>query len=161
MIGNNKSFNLITRTRKTFSLILSSFDYAVTFFFRINGKIKLTFVSTAIMQFVSTINLKRIRMTISQMKLITKITQTINLKRIRLVIVIRERLNAVAVFNQKTRLSFISKAIQKVVSIIILKKIKLTFVPTLATFFSLGYYDPQTLLTMDTQTLGSLDYIIA
>jgi len=159
MAGNKKSFNLTSVSSKTFNLILSSFDYAVTFLFRINNKIKITFVASLINKFTQTINLKKIRILISQVKLIVKPTQTVNLKTIRLVAISKLIGKIVSVIRIKNVITFVSTAKQKIVSSIILKKIKFTFTAILATFFTLAYHDPSTLATMDVQTLADLDYV--
>ena len=159
MAGNKKSFNLTSVSSKTFNLILSSFDYAVTFLFRINNKIKITFVANLINKFTQTINLKKIKILISQVKLIVKPTQTVNLKTIKLVAISKLIGKIVSVIKIKNVITFISTARQKIVSSIILKKIKFTFTAILATFFTLAYHDPSTLAVMDIQTLADLDYI--
>ena len=159
MAGNKKSFNLTSVSSKTYNLILSSFDYAVTFLFRINNKIKITFVANLINKFTQTINLKKIKILISQVKLIVKPTQTVNLKTIKLVAISKLIGKIVSVIKIKNVITFISTARQKIVSSIILKKIKFTFTAILATFFTLAYHDPSTLAVMDIQTLADLDYI--
>jgi len=159
MAGNKKSFNLTSVSSKTFSLILSSFDYAVTFLFRINNKIKITFVASLINKFTQTINLKKIKILISQVKLIVKPTQTVNLKKIKLLALSKLIGKIVSVININNVIIFISSARQKIISSIILKKIKFTFTAILATFFTLAYHDPSTLATMDIQTLADLDYV--
>jgi len=159
MTGNKKSFNLTAISSKAYSLILSSFDFAVTFIFRINNKIKITFVSSIINKFTQTINLKKIKIIISQIKLIVSPTQSINLKKIKLVSVLRLIGKIFSTIKIKNVISFISSARQKIVSSIIIKKIKFTFTAILATFFTLAYHDPSALSIMDVQTLADLDYI--
>ena len=159
MAGNKKSFNLTSVSSKTFSLILSSFDYAVTFLFRIRNKIQITFIASLINKLTQTINLKKIRIIISQVKLIVKPIQIFNLKKIKLVAVSKLIGKIISTINIKNTIVFISKAGQKIISLIILKKIKFTFTAILATFFTLAYHDPSTLATMDVQTLADLDYI--
>lgn len=159
MAGNKKSFNLTSVSSKTFALILSSFDYAVTFLFRINNKIRMTFVASLINKFTQTMNLKKIRILISQVKLIVKPTQTVNLKKIKITALSKLIGKLVSVIKIKNVITFVSTARQKIISSIILKKIKLTFTAILATFFTLAQHDPSTLATMDIQTLADLDYV--
>ncbi len=159
MAGNKKSFNLTAISSKTYNIILSSFDYAVTFLFRIRNKIRINFVSSAVVKFVSTFNLKKIKILISQVKLIVKPTQVINLKKIYINIsssLIGQIFSNITITNS---IIFISTARQKIISSIILKKIKFSFTAILATFFTLAYHDPSTLATMDVQTLADLDYV--
>ena len=86
------------------------------------------------------------------------ITQTINARRVRIIYVAKERMKAVVTILLKNRITFISKAIQKLVSTIVIKKIQIIATPILAQFFTLGYFDPQTLGTLDVLTLGEMDY---
>lgn len=159
MTGNKKSFNIVSVSSKAFSFILDSFDYAVTFLFRINNKIRISFIGSAIVKFTQIINLKRIRIIISQVKLIVKPTQIFNLKKIKILISSKLIGKISSILHIKNTILFISKARQRIISSIILKKISFVFTAILATFFTLGEYDPDTLATMDIKTLGDLDYI--
>lgn len=159
MAGNKKSFNLTSVSSKTFALILSSFDYTITFLFRINNKIKITFVASLINKITQTINLKKIRILISQVKLIVKPTQTVNLKKIKFTALSKLIGKVVSVIRIKNVITFISTARQKIISSIILKKIKFTFTAILGKFFTLAYHGPSTLAAMDIQTLADLDYV--
>jgi len=159
MAGNKKSFNLTSVSSKTFNLILSSFDYAVTFLFRIRNKIQITFIASLINKVTQTINLKKIKILISQVKLIVKPTQTINLKKIKFTAISKLIGKIISIIRIKNVITFISTARQRIVSSIILKKIKIGFTAILATFFTLAYHDPSTLATMDIQTLADLDYV--
>lgn len=155
---NQKTFNLVNRVSKSFDLIINNFAYATTLLFRIAFKIGLSFSPTFALKFASTINLRRIRLIISQMKLRVSITQTINVRRVRLIYVLRERLKAISTISLRLRMTPVSKAIQKAVSSIVVKKITLILNPTLAQFFTLGEFDPQTLGDLDALTLGEMDY---
>ena len=155
---NQKSFTLINRVSKTFPIIIANFAYAATLLFRIRDRIRLTFSPIFYINFIYTLTLKRIRLIIFQVKLITKPTQTINLRRVRLIATAREKLKAVTTIYGRIRLTILSSARQKLVSSIVIKKIVLTISPTLAQFFTLGDFDPETLGTLDVQTLGEMDY---
>lgn len=155
---NSKTFNLIVRTSETFDLIIENFAYAATLLFRIRNKIRITFSPQFFLVMYSTINLRRIRVLISQMKLITSLTQVINLRRVRIILSIKERIKFVSTVYGRVRLSVSSKAIQKVITSIIIKKVSFTMIPILATFYTLGDYDPQILGDLDSLTLGEMDY---
>lgn len=160
MTGNKKSFSLTNISSKSFNIILSSFDFAVTFLFRIKNKIKIVAISSAIQKISQTISVKKIKIIISQMKLITKITQTFNVKKVKFSFISKAILSSFSTINIKNTISFISKLTQKANTTIILKRIKIIVVPLFAQFFTLGTYDVQTLGTMDIVTLGNLDYIL-
>lgn len=156
---NEKSFNLYNRIQKVFSLSVAHFAFAATLLLRIRLRLQMTFAPVFAINISSIIRLRRIRILISQVKLITKITQTINLRRVHLSIFAREIIKFVITYSSKIPILIVSTARQKLVSSIIIKKIVLTINPTLAQFFTLGDYDPDTLGSMDTETLGELDYV--
>jgi len=158
IITNEKTFTLINRVSKTFSLGIKNFAYAATLLFRIRDRIRLTFSPVFAVGLFSTISLRRVRLLFSQMKLITKITQTISLRRIRITYIFRQKMASFVTIFSRIRMTIISSARQKLVSSIIIKKITLAITPTLAQFFTLGDYDPDTLGTLDTLTLGDMDY---
>ena len=161
MGASRKSFSLYTKTRKSFNIVMSYFDYTISFIFNITNRIRISFASSAIVRSVSNINLKRIRIVISQVKLITSMLQTINLKRVRIVATARERGRLIVSIIQRLNITFVSKALQRLATTIILKKIKFTFTAILATFYTLAYHDPSTLATMDVETLEDLDYLLS
>lgn len=160
MTGNKKSFILTNISSKSFNIILSSFDFVVTFLFRIKNKIKIVAISSAIQKISQTISVKKIKIVISQMKLIAKITQTFNIKKVKFSFISKAILSSFSIINIKNTISFISKLTQKANTTVILKRIKITVVPLFAQFFTLGTYDVQTLGAMDIVTLGNLDYIL-
>lgn len=157
---NRKTFRLINRISKTFSFVIYNFAYAATLLFRISSKIILTFIPSFMIKPLLVLNIKRVRLIISQVKLITKITQTINIRAIRLVASTKATVKDIIVIYLRMRISFISSAKQKLITNLLIKKITLTIVPTIAQFFSLGFYDPSPLLNLDPITLGNLDFTI-
>ncbi len=156
---NKKTFSLINRISKSFTLYIANFALSVTFIFRIRDRVRLFFTPILALRMVSTITIKRIRLTISQMKLTEKITQTINARRVKITYVFKEALKAVTIFTFKNVTTFIMKERDKVVTII-RQKAPLTFVAILGTFYTLLEYDPDTLSATDAITLGVLDYTV-
>lgn len=161
MIINKKAYDLVLRASKSFELFIANFPFNQTILFRVRDKIILTFVAQLQSVLSITMNVKKIRLVISQVKLTTKITQTINVKRIRATYVFRQRMKAVSTILLRVEQTFVSKAIQKAVTTIVQGRFSLTIEPILATFFPLSEYDPDALSTMDTQTLQDLDYSAA
>lgn len=155
---NQKTFNLVNRISKSFDLIIDNFAYAATLLANFRSRIAITISPTFALSVFSTINLRRIRLVISQMKLIVKLTQTISLRRVRLVISVKERVSNLLTILGRLRITAVSSARQKLVTSIIIRKIVLTIDPTLAIFFTLGDFDPDTLGTLDVLTLGEMDY---
>ncbi len=155
---NEKTFDLTNKVSETFSMIISHFAFATTLLFRIRDRLRLIILPSFSMKMVSLINLRKIRLTIGSTKLITSIMQTINAKRVSFIFSIKERLSSIISIYGRIPITISSKAIQKAISTILLKKITLTINPVIATFFTLGYFDPKILGDLDTLTLGKMDY---
>lgn len=157
---NKKTFNVINRISKSFSMIISHFAFATTLLFRVRFTIRQIITPTFAVKASSIINLRKVKLVISQVKLITKITQTINLRKIKLNMTMKEIGKLVITMYGRVRIGFVSKAIQKASSSIIIKKVQILATPILATFYTLGNFDPDTLGTLDVLTLGDMDYTI-
>jgi len=155
---NQKTFNLTNRISKSFDMVIDNFAYVATLLMNILFKLRIVFSPTFAIAFLTNINIRKVKLIISQVKLRVSITQTINARRVRIIYVARERIKAVVTILLRNRITFISKAIQKLVSTIVIKKIQIIATPILAQFFTLGYFDPQTLGTLDVLTLGQMDY---
>lgn len=155
---NKKSFELINRIGKTFSLYIANFETATTLIFRIIQQIDIGFVMSSIQKLVTTINIKKIRLTISTVKLIQSVTQTINAKYIKATYTIREIMKFVTAIGVEIPIEFVSKARQKIVTILYQGILSVTATAIYAVFFLLSEFDPQTLGTLDTEILQDMDY---
>ena len=156
---NKKTYNLYIRATKTFSLIILGFSKSASWPFRtIIKSIKITYLMKSIMKMITFLNLRKIKITISKTTLIGKIVSAINLKKIKLIIIAKIRTKIISVIYYRLKFSFVSKARQKLISIIKTGKLSFVLTPVLATFFTLSVYDPQTLGTLDTLTLGQMDF---
>lgn len=160
MNKNEKNFRLVNTISKNFQIIIANFQYAATLLFNINMKIPIGFVPSFISKLVTAMRLRRIRIVISTVKLIANMTQAISSRRVNLAFVIRERLKAVTSIVIKHPILFVSKARQKLVSIVNEGFLHIGWVMTLATFFTLGDFDLDTLGTLDVLTLGDMDYTV-
>jgi hypothetical protein len=159
MQKQTKSFNLTLRNTKAYSIILSGFQFATSLFFRIGFKIAIALSPSFIQKAVSAIRLRRVNFAVSKTSLIANITQTISARRIRIVASMKQTMKFVSSIYLRNRLSFVSRTIQKLTSSIIIKKIQIASDPTIAQFFLLGTYDPDTLGDWDAVTLGAMDYV--
>ena len=160
MNKNEKNFRLVNKISQNFQIIIANFEYAATLLFNINMKIAIGFMPTFIAKMVIAMRLRRIRIVISTVKLITKMTQAISLRRVRLSFSIREQMKAVTAIVIKHPMLFVSKARQKIVSAINEGFLHVAWDMTVATFFTLGDFDPDTLGDLDAFTLGDMDYTI-
>jgi len=156
--SNKKSFSLLTKVTKTFSIYISNFQTATTLIFRIIQQISISFVMSSIQKLVSVLSVKKIRITISIVKLIANITQTINSKYIRITYVIREIMKFVTIIGVEVPIEFISKARQKIITILYQGILSISATAVYAILFLLSQFDPQTLGTLDAETLGDMDY---
>lgn len=159
MILNKSTFNIVKRAKTTFTVAVDGFRSATTLIFRIRDRIRIAFVATLASQLYATILIKKVRLVISQAKLRVSITQTINLKRVSISYVFKQQMKFVSTIYGRLPIVAISKARQKIVSTIKNGILSVVAEPTLATFFNLGTYDPQTLGTLDVKTLGEMDYV--
>lgn len=158
MNKNEKDFYLTNRTFKTFSVIISGFQYAATLLFRIRDHIVITAIPKFTGKMVTIMRLKRVRLVISQMKLISKMVQVISLRRITVVALMKQSMKAAAAIIVYMPAIFVAKLRQKIVTLVLQGKLTIIISPTLASFFLLGTFDPSTLGTLDTNTLGDMDY---
>ena len=159
MDTNKKSFDLIVRTKETFNLYLYNFQMAVTFFFRIRDKIRITFVSKLSTKMFSVINIKRIKL-IPIAKLRESVFLTINSKRVSISYIVRERLKAVTTILSSVTINYVMRLRQRLVTTLYQGILTITFDPILAKFYLLSDFDLDTLADVDVLTLGDMDYII-
>lgn len=160
MNKNEKTFRLVNKISQSFSIIVTNFQYAATLIINIRLKLNLAFVPLLQMKFVTIMRLRKIRLTISQMKLITNMVQTISARRVNILTTLRQSMKAVVVIYIRLPITFVSKARQKLVSIIKQGKLTIVGTPSLVQLFLLGRYDPDTLGTWDASTLGAMDYTV-
>lgn len=154
---NKKDFSLINRISKSFSILIDDFKFAATLLFNVRFNIRQIYTPSFKINFSQIFNLRKVKITISPFALIANITQIINVSRVRLVLAYQEIDDFVITMSQKTPITFATQLIQQLVTIVTIKKIQFIFTATIAHFFSLGDFDPDTLLVMDSQTLGQLD----
>ena len=159
MDTNKKSFDLIVRTKETFNLYLYNFRMAVTFFFRIRDKIRITFVSKLSTKMFSTINVKRIKL-IPIAKLKESLSLIINSKKISVAYLVKERLQAVTTIVSGVAINYTMRMRQKLVTTLSQGILTISTSPVLAKFYLLSDFDLDTLADVDVLTLGDMDYII-
>ena len=157
---NRKSFRTKIRATKSFRMYIQDFAFAVTFLFRMREKIRLTFIPSFMVKPSLTINSRRIRLLLSS-RLITRMTQTISSRRIRLNFSMKEIQKAATTISAKHPMVFFIRSRQRIMTTINNGKLRVLVSPTIAQFFNLGTYDPQTLGTLDTKTLAQMDYVIS
>ena len=154
---NTKSFNLANIASKAFNVVVSGFQFVTSLFFRVRSTIAIDFVFLSIAS-ASVINrIRRVKLTTTT-KLIGSQIQSINLRKIKLLAVMTTKGSDAMTFFLRLPVLYVSSAIQKLVSSVKAGIHNLDISPTIAVFFTLGYYDPDTLGTWDASTLGAMDY---
>lgn len=154
---NQKTFNVINKISSTFDLFIANFAYATTLLFRIRFKIKLIPISSAKIKFTLPLVIKKIKLT-TITSLISSLVQTIKTGILRFTYTLSAVISFTLIVTNKLSITAYLKGIQKVVTGIIIKKIQIITDPIIATFFTLGYFDPEILGDLDALTLGEMDY---
>jgi hypothetical protein len=93
-------------------------------------------------------------------EILLKPTQTIAVKKISFVFTPKEILKGFVTITIKQPMVFVSKAIQKATTHIAGGKLVLILNATPASYFTLGHFDPSSLGTLDSLTLGDMDYVL-
>lgn len=160
MNKNETTFRLVNRISKDFSIIISNFEYAATLLANIRSKLRINLIMSLLTNISSSVLLRKIKISISQVKLITSLVQTINSKTIRISIVFRQRMSSIISIYLRNPISFVSKARQKILSTISDGKLIISTSPVFVILFTLGHWDVYTLLPLDSMTLGDMDYTV-
>jgi hypothetical protein len=157
---NQKNFSIINRISKSLSLYITDFPYVITLLFRISDRMVLTFTPIVAMIFSSTIIIKRVRLTISSVKFTEKPVATIKGGIVRLAYTIKESLKityALEILGQI--IDFGMSLIQKANTTIV-QQMPLSATMLLASFNTLGMFEVIDLGTLDSETLGDMDYTV-
>lgn len=150
---------MINRTGKSFSILLSGFTYATSLFFSVVMGIPIIFGSSSQAKIFMTLTVKQVKLTISQVKLTTSISQVFELGTIGFTFhLVAELANVATTIYLRKPITFMSSAIQKLV-VTLTQHLPIGFDPTLAEFYILGDFDPDTLGDHDADTLGDMDYV--
>lgn len=157
---NKRSFKLVNRISKTFQFAIANFEFATTLIFRIIQQIDTDFTMSLISKISTTISQRRIRIIISTVKLITNLTQILNSKYIKITYSMKQIMKFITVIDIEIPIAFVSKARQKLVTVMGQGKIHITATAVYAIFNLLGTFDPDTLGTLDTEILGDMDYTL-
>jgi hypothetical protein len=158
MQKNTKTFKLVNRISKTFGVIIANFSYAATLLFRIRFKIPITFISRASIKAITIIRLRRVRLIISQVKLIVAPLQTINLRRVSLIIAFRQIVKESATILLRVPITFTMRTLEKLSATMKTGILSLLITALVVTFNTLGDFDPDTLGDLDAMTLQDMDY---
>jgi hypothetical protein len=159
MDANKKSFDLIVRAKETFDLYIYNFQMAVTFFFRIRDKIRLSFIASLITKMITTLSIKKVRLQFS-MKLKESVSLILNSKRINISYIFKERLKALVTIVSGATMILNMKLRQKLSTTLHQGILTLSISPILAKFFLLSDFDLDILGDLDVNDLGDMDYII-
>jgi hypothetical protein len=164
-MSNKHSFIAYIRNKRSFSLIIDNLAIAVNWIAGIKISRIRVIVSQMLMQMNMpiTLRVKRIKIINIITKLRMDFGQIISARRIKILANMKQRMNFIHTISaRRISLSLVLRQIQKLGSVPIkLYKIIITADMLAAQYFLLSTYDPQTLSTMDTETLADLDYVVA
>jgi hypothetical protein len=165
-MAQQHSFISYIRNEHSFTLTIFGISVVLTSFVRFRQYLRLAFSDMKlIMKFIMPLNVRKIKLTISNtlIKLTMNFTLSLKISRTRFVFVMKQLLKIVYPLKiSKIVISSSMKLFTKLGTW--LPKIpKVSFVLNMivAQFIALWVYDPQTLSTMDSQSLITLDYTVA
>jgi hypothetical protein len=153
---NKQTFSLTNTVSKAFNIAVSGFSYVTSLFFRVRNTINVDIIASFLASGVTAIRLRRVTLTTST-KLLGSQIQTISLRTVKLLLVLTVEGSEVLAIYLRKPILFVSSARVKLITTIT-QKLPLVLTPTLAVFYLLGFYDPDTLGTWDATTLGTMDY---
>ncbi len=156
---NQKSYSLITRISKTFSVYLSNFPIISTLLAKIKHGVRMQFTVFASQRLASNVSSKRIRLLISSVKLGQTILANIRQGKSAIYYTLSQTTNGASLIAEKTiKLYLTSRLWQKVYSLTKIKGIRLSLSPIYGSFFLLSAFDAGALSVKDGSTLASMDY---
>ena len=161
-MANSKSFSLVKRVAKSFTLTLVGFSVAASFFIKIQiPKIVMTMVAKIYFNTISAIRIPITKITVSKTSLIGYVVQAIKVPYIKMAFsAMKQTMYSTTNIVLRIPFAIVSKAKIKLLTLIHIPKFVFALVPIVASFYLLGTYDPQTLGALDTNTLGAMDYIV-
>lgn len=159
MSGNKKNFRFSSVSSKTFSFILDYFEFSSSFVSRIRQYFKISFIMSIINQLFSNVRIKSPKLLFS-FKWKASFVRNIKIREIYVISIIKE----IQKWTNNLKLATIKitssiRSIEKRTLLLNIKKIKMETSMLRGIFYNLLVYDPQTLGTLDTKTLGEMDYI--
>jgi len=163
----SKSFITYINNKRSFNLTVFGFSIILTWNVNINIKrIRLLISSlTLISKFTTALLIKKIKFTItnSLIKLLMKFTMPLSIKKIVLSSSMKQFMKFLFNFKvTKVTITGLMKLFTKLGSWLPkIPRIRFTLSPIVANFIALWVYDPQTLASMDSISLEDLDYVVA
>jgi len=160
------NFNLKLNPTRVFELIIKNFNISDSWFATLRVK-KIKFTISAVsflINLVSNLKIKPLKITAtnSLVKLLQRLPTTLVIKKIKFTPIVRylERLVQTLIVKKITLTAPLRQILRVVTSILVIKKIKITANPTVASFYLLSHWDPYYLSDIDNEYLIDLDYVI-
>jgi hypothetical protein len=161
-MSQNHSFISYIKNEHSFTLTIFGISIVVTSIIRFKQYLRMVFGNIKLgMKFILNLNVRKIRLTISNtlLKLIMYVTSTIKISKTTFIITMKQLMKIV--YPQKISKIIISGLMRMTSKFTWLPKVPktgFTLSMIVAQFITLATHDPKTLATMDSQTLTSLDY---
>ena len=155
-----KTFKLKVRNSSTYQFFINGFSKTTLWFIHfIVPKITIGWNMKFIFKEFIVNSLHEIKLNIGTLYLSTKSSQTI-LSSIHNNFIAKLIYRLEQTIEMKIGLVYTFRQIKRATSEILIKKIQINFLMLLVSLNALGDYDPDALSTLDSETLGDLDYII-
>ena len=165
-MGSRKTFNIGFSPPRFFEMVIDNFSVALSWFITVSiKKIKIVALMALLMNFVVTLKLKKVKFTIDNalIEILQNLPLTLSIKKIKFTSVMRllEKWTQTLSIKKIKIVSTMRQLLRLANSTLIIKKIKIIALATVAQFRTLSYYDPYMLSDWDASTLTDMDYTIA
>ena len=165
-MGSRKTFNIGFSPPRFFEMVIDNFSVALSWFITVSiKKIKIVALMALLMNFVVTLKIKKIKFTIDNalVEILQNLPLTLSIKKIKFTAVMRmlEKWTQTLSIKKIKITSTMRQLLRLVNSTLIIKKIKIVALATVAQFRVLTYYDPYYLSDWDSTNLSDMDYVIA
>lgn len=165
-MGSRKTFNIGFSPPRFFEMVIDNFSVALSWFITVSiKKIKIVALMALLMNVVVTLKLKKIKFTIDNalVEILQNLPLTLSIKKIKFTSVMRllEKWTQTLSIKKIKITSTMRQLLRLASSTLIIKKIKIIALATVAQFRVLSYYDPYMLSDWDSTNLIDMDYTIA
>ena len=165
-MGSRKTFNIGFSPPRFFEMVIDNFSVALSWFINVSiKKIKIIALMSVLMKIIITLKLKKIKFTIDNalVEILQNLPLTLKIKKIKFTAIMRmlEKWTQTLSIKKIKIVSTMRQLLRLANSTLIIKKIKIIALVTVAQFRVLSYYDPYMLSDWDSTNLSDMDYVIA
>lgn len=166
-MAGRHTFNIKYTATRVFEMIINNFSVSSAWYQILKIKrIKFTIAQTSqLLRIISTLIIKKVKFTVSTgfPKLLQNLPVTLVIKKIKFIPIWHELYNVIQTLSIK-KIKFVTvlrQLLRIATASLIIKKIKIVAIATVAQFKLLSYYDPYYLSDWDASNLSDMDYVVA